>query len=502
MSRRQLPGLGEMKRRTFCRNSIATGVGASLYASGASALLDVVSDVVAVTSSGDSISIEKAAVSELASSLAGPLILPDDERYESTRKVWNGMIDRRPAMIALCTNANDVANAVTFAAERNLLVAVKGGGHSYPGKSSCDQGIVIDLSNMRDVTVNAEASTMSAGGGALLSQLDTEAISRNMITTTGVVSHTGIGGFSLGGGMGRVNRKFGLSVDNVLAATLVTADGKIRRVSADDNPDLYWAIRGGGGNFGVATEFQYRIHPFDPNPLAGSLTYSFDQAKSVLRNLAEHFETMPDECNIEPGFGVSAEGDRFIYVGVCYAGDYATGEKIIAPLRAIGKPSSDTVTAMSFLTLQTSVDGYFAHGRQNYLKSGFIKTLTPAAIDAMVDNYEGDFLPDTWIEHLGGAVSRVEATATAFSHRDSIMNYGISSVWDDPAESEQRIAKIREYYAAIEPHMSGFYTNLNEDTEQKTWSNYGVNLPRLVEAKNKYDPGNLFHLNSNIQPSL
>jgi FAD/FMN-containing dehydrogenase len=491
-----------MKRRTFCRNSIATGVAASLYASGASAWSSVFSNVAAVTSSGDSILIEKAAVSDLADSLKGSLILPDNDRYDAVRKVWNGMIDRHPAMIALCANANDVANAVTFAAERNLLVAVKGGGHSYPGKSSCDQGIVIDLSNMRNVIVNAEARTMSADGGALLSQLDTGAIAHNMITTTGVVSHTGVGGFTLGGGMGRVNRKYGLAVDNVLAATLVTADGKIRRVSADENPDLYWAIRGGGGNFGVAIEFRYRIHPFDPNPLAGSLTYSFDQAKSVLRNLAEHFETIPDECSIEPGFGVSAEGDRYMYVTVCYAGDHAAGEKIIAPLRAIGKLSSDTIAPMSYQALQTSADGYFAHGRQNYLKSSFIKTLTPAAIDAMVDNYEGEFLPDTWIEHLGGAVGRVDTTATAFSHRDVVMNYGISGVWDDLAESEQRIAKIREYYAAIEPHMSGFYTNLNEDTEQKTWGNYGVNYPRLVEVKNKYDPGNLFRLNSNIKPGV
>lgn len=491
-----------MKRRTFCSNSIATGVAASLYTSGASAFLNVVSNVAAVTSSGDSISIEKAAVSELADSLGGSLILPDSKRYNSVRKLWNGMIDRHPAMIVLCANASDVANAVTFAAERDLLVAVKGGGHSYPGKSSCDQGLVIDLSNMRNVTIDVGARTMSAGGGALLSQLDTGAIAHNMITTTGVVSHTGVGGFTLGGGMGRVNRKHGLAVDNVLAATLVTADGQVRRVSADENPDLYWAIRGGGGNFGVATEFQYRVHPFNPNPLAGNLTYPFDQAKSVLQNLAEHFETIADECSIEPGFGVSPEGDRYMYVTVCYAGDHASGEKVIAALRSIGKPTSDEIAPMSYQALQTSADGYFAHGRQNYLKSSFIKTLTPSAIDAMVDNYEGDFLPDTWIEHLGGAVGRVDPTTTAFSHRDVVMNYGISGVWDNPAESEQRIAKIREYYAAIEPHMSGFYTNLNEDTEQKTWGNYGVNYPRLVEVKNEYDPKNLFRLNSNIKPGV
>jgi len=491
-----------MKRRTFCINSLTTALAASAYAHGASALLDVGSGVAAVNGQGEEITIEEAALKDLADSLQGPLILPQNARYESVRRLWNGMIDKHPAMIALCADTADVAKAVTFASERNLLLAVKGGGHSFPGKSSCNQGMVIDLSTMRDLRVDAEASTMSAGGGALLGQLDTGALAHGMITTTGVVSHTGIGGCTLGGGLGRVNRKFGLAVDNLLAATLVTADGQVRQVSANELPDLFWAIRGGGGNFGVVTEFQYRIHPFPANPLAGNLEYSFDQAKDVLNFLADFYQTLPDECSLEPGFSVSDKGERSIYVTVCYAGDPALGEKVIAPLRAFGKPYSDQVAPMSYLALQTSADGYYAPGRLAYLKSGFIKQLTASAIDAMVDNYEGEFLPDIWVEHLGGAVARVAPTATAFAHRDAIINLGVDAVWDDPAESEQRIAKVRAYYEAVAPFMSGFYINLNEDTRRKTWTNFGVNYSRLVEVKNHYDPRNLFQLNSNIQPTV
>ncbi len=491
-----------MKRRTFCINSLSTALAASAYTRGASALLKVGTDITAVGAEGEAVTIEKAALEELADSLEGPLILPDDARYESVRRLWNGMIDKHPALIALCADTADVAKAVTFASERNLLLAVKGGGHSFPGKSSCNRGMVIDLSTMRDLTVDAKAGTMTAGGGALLAQLDTGALAHGMITTTGVVSHTGIGGFTLGGGLGRVNRKFGLAVDNLLAATLVTADGQVRRVSAAEHPDLFWAIRGGGGNFGVATDLQYRIHPFPAKPLAGNLEYSFDQAKDLLNFLGEFYQTLPDECSIEPGFGVSDSGERYIYVTVCYAGDPATGEKVISPLRAFGKPYSDKVAPMSYQVLQTSADSYYAPGRLAYLKSGFVKQLTSAAIDAMVENFEGEFLPDVWFEHLGGAVARVPPTATAFAHRDAAINFGIDAVWDDPSESDLRIARVRDYYTAVAPHMSGFYINLNEDTPRKTWSNFGVNYSRLVEVKNRYDPRNLFRLNSNIQPTI
>ncbi len=490
-----------MKRRTFCINSLATALAASVYPLSARALLKPGSDIDAVDSQGNSITVEKAALDEIGSSLDGRLVLPGDARYDSLRRLWNGMFDKHPALIAQCANSGDVAKAVTFASERNLLLAVKGGGHSFPGKSSCNGGMVIDLSAMRDVQVDAKGRTMTAGGGALLAQLDAGALAHGLITTTGVVSHTGVGGFTLGGGLGRVNRKFGLAVDNLLAATLVTADGQVRQVSADEHPDLFWAIRGGGGNFGVATEFQYRVHPFPVNPLAGNLEYSFDQAKDLLNFLAELYQKLPDECSIEPGFGVSAAGERYVSATVCYAGDPAEGEKVIAPLRAFGKPLSDRVAPMPYQKLQTSGDAYYAHGRLAYLKSGFINQLTPAAIDAMVDNYEGEFLPDIWVEHLGGAVGRVAPTATAFVHRDAAINLGVDAVWDDPAESGQRIAGVRRYYEALKPHMGGFYINLNEESQRKTSSNFGVNYPRLVSIKNRYDPRNLFHLNSNIVPT-
>jgi FAD/FMN-containing dehydrogenase len=487
-----------MKRRTFCKSTVAAAVAATFPACS----MKSADPIAAVSSSGEELSLEAAAVKELAESLGGRLLLSENEGYEAARKVWNGMIDRRPALIAVCTSAADVQNAVTFASERGLLVSVKGGGHSFPGKSVCEGGLMIDLSSMYSVEVDAENKTAVAGGGALLGHLDAATHAHNLATTTGVVSHTGVGGFSLGGGLGRVDRKFGLVIDNLISVDLVTADGQLRQVSAEENPDLFWAIRGGGGNYGVATAFKYQLHDFDPQIYGGEIFYPFEQAKDVLLYFAQFTESLPDEANVELTAGPSPEGGRFFGIQVVYAGDHAKGEKVFAPLRAFGKPLSDNIGPMAYHTMQTAGDGIMRHGLLNYLKSGYLNEVTPAAIDAIVENYEGEHAPFFWTQHLGGQVARVAPDATAFQHRSVHSNFGINAIWSDESESESRIAALRKFYAAVEPHMAGFYTNLNEDSEEKTWGNYGANYPRLAKIKGQYDPNNLFRLNANIKPEV
>ncbi len=486
-----------MKRRTFCKSTLAVAAAATFPACGGS----VAEPVAALSLTGEELSLEAAAVKELAESLGGRLLLSESEGYEAARKIWNGMIDRRPALIAVCTSATDVQHAVTFASERGLLVSVKGGGHSFPGKSVCEGGLMIDLSSMYSVEVDAENKTAVAAGGALLAHLDTATFAHNLAVTTGVVSHTGVGGFTTGGGMGRIDRKFGLAIDNLISADVVTADGQLRHVSAEENPDLHWAIRGGGGNFGVVTAFKYQLHDFDPQIYGGNIFYPLEQAKDVLLYFAQYTESLPDEANVELLVTTLPEVGRVFGVQVVYAGDHGEGEKVFAPLRAFGKPLSDDIGPMSYTTMQTSADAIMHHGLLNYLKSGYLAEFTPAAIDAIVENYEGDYLPDFWTQHLGGQVARVAADATAFTHRNVHSNFGINAMWTDESESESRIAALRKFYAALEPHMAGFYTNLNEDSEEKTWGNYGANYPRLGKIKAEYDPNNLFRLNANIKPA-
>lgn len=491
-----------MHRRQFCLSALSAGVAAALPGcSKAPSGAGAASTIDAISGNGEELSLERAAVGELADSLSGRVYLANDEGYDAARMVWNGMHDKRPAIVVQCLSAQDVSNAVTFARERSLLLAVKGGGHSLPGKSTCDGGMVIDLSQMQAVDVDPAAATARADGGALLGHLDGATFPHGLATTTGIVSHTGIGGFTLGGGLGRTDRKFGIACDNVLGATLVTADGEVRRVSADENPDLFWAIRGGGGNFGVATEIVYRLHDFDPTVYGGTLVWSFDQARDLLRFWAEFNETLPNEANVEPIWYVNEDGEREIITEIIWSGDHAAGEKVLAPLAGFGKRKGGELGPLSYVEFQTQIDGYMAHGTRNYLKSGFMVELTEASIDAMVGNFEGDNLPSAWFQHQGGAMAELGATDTAFVHRDAIVNLGINTLWHDPDEDESHIEAVRNYHAAMEPYMKGFYTNLHDDSEKKTWGNYGENYPRLVDIKERYDPTNLFRLNANIQPT-
>lgn len=493
-----------MQRRTFCKSAVAAAVTTALPACSRRSrdtTVDVGSAIPAVTADGQEISLEAAAIGELRGGLDGSLYLQADEGYDAAKRVWNGMFDgKKPAMVVQCGSVNDVVDAVTFARERSLLLSVKCGGHSFPGKSTSDGGMMIDLSQMHSVDVNVDAMTMRADGGALLRHLDTASTAHNMMTTTGTVSHTGAGGFTLGGGFGRTDRKMGLAVDNLLAATIVTASGSVVRASAEENSDLFWGIRGGGGNFGVVTEFEYRLHRFDPIVYGGTLFY--DVSKDVLDFYAEQLGTVPDEANIEPGFAQDADGNPAIAVQVVWCGDHAAGEKALAPLTAFSGLKSGTLGPFPYRDIQTSGDDGAAHGLQYYLKSGFLNELSAEAIETIVEFTQRGGPAFWWTQHMGGATSRVSPDAMAFSHRDMIVNLGIMYASADPATNDAGIAAVREFYAAMEPHMAGFYTNLNDDTERKTWGNYGENYPRLVELKNKYDPNNLFRLNANVKPTV
>jgi FAD/FMN-containing dehydrogenase len=446
---------------------------------------------------GNELELERAAIRELGESMTGPVMLSGHADYDSARSIWNGMHDKRPALIARCLNADDVSQAVTFARERELLVAVRGGGHSWPGKSICDDGLMIDLSQMNTVTVDADTRRAAAQGGALLGQLDAATLEKGLVTTAGVVSHTGVGGYTLGGGFGRLNRKYGLTIDNVTGAQIVTADGTIRRISAEEEPDLFWAIRGGGGNFGVATEFEYQLHPFDRNIFSGNIVWPAAQARDILEFYAEWSEGLSDEMYVGPTIATTPDGDRLIMVDVVYNGDPAAGEKELAPLRQIGVPLVDDVKVQDYSYLQTVNDVPFGHGIRSYAKNGMVKQWSQELIDTMLEADD----PRVFVgNHVAGAaVKRVGELDTAFPHRNAEIMIVIAGGWMDPAQDDEMIAASRAYYKALEPHLGGYYDNIDFDGDEAP-GNYGPAYERLRTIKGQYDPGNLFRLNSNIVP--
>lgn len=490
-----------MKRRTFCKTAVAAAISTSLSACGArQQASDPGPSISAVSMHGDELSIETAAIEELRGSLDGNLFLQDDEGYDDAKRVWNGMFDhKRPAVVAQCTSTENVIDAVNFSRERALLLSVKCGGHSFPGKSTSDGGLMIDLSQMHDTVVDPDDMTVRVGGGALLGHVDTATLPHNLVTTTGTVSHTGVGGFTLGGGMGRTDRMTGLAVDNLLEATVVTASGDVVRASEDENSDLLWGLRGGGGNFGVVTEFVFRVHPFNPTVYGGDLFYPVDS--DSMQFYADMLDSAPDEANIEPFFVPGEDGNMVNMIGITWSGDHAAGEKALAPM--LNHPSllAGELGPKSYQAIQTAWDGLTAHGQQNYLKSGYLNELTPEAIEIIVD-FVNRGNTGSWFQHLGGATARVAPDATAFANRNVAVNFGIGYGSNDPARNDAGIAAVREFYYALEPHMAGFYANLHQDEKDKVGGNYGENYLQLVEVKNKYDPTNLFRLNANIKPSV
>ena len=490
-----------MDRRQFCRSAVAAGVTAAfLPGCGKETPVATQADtgISAVSLDGAQIELSRAAVKELGDAISGPVMLSGHPQYDMARMIWNGMHDKRPALIARCLSAEDVSNAVSFARDNNVLVAVRGGGHSWPGKSVCDGGLMIDLSQMNAATADADTQRARVQGGALLGALDAAALGKGMITTAGVVSHTGCGGFTLGGGFGRLNRKYGLTIDNVTGAQIITADGRIRWISADEDPDLFWAIRGGGGNFGVVTEFEYKLYPFDRNVLSGNILWPLDQARDVLEFYAEWSAGLSDELYVGPALARMPEVGDSVIMEVVYNGDPARGEKELAPLRAIGKPLMDGVTVQDYSIMQTQEDAVLAHGIRSYAKNGMVKEWSQGLVDTIIDAYD----PRVFLTNhvAGGAVKRVGETDTAFPHRNAELMLVFVSAWPDPSMDQEMIGATRAQYDAIKPYMGGYYDNIEYDRDA-TVGNYGPAYGRLSRIKGQYDPGNLFRLNSNIEPA-
>lgn len=492
-----------MDRRQFVQSAIAAGVAGSVpWLSGCEgrAAGRGGPSVAAVALDGSEIELESAAIAELSEAMSGPLMLANDPQYDGARMIWNGMHDKHPALIARCLSAEDVSHAVTFARERELLVAVRGGGHSWPGKSVCEGGMMIDLSQMNNVRVDPDRQSAFAQGGALLNGLDTAAREHGMITTAGVVSHTGVGGFTLGGGFGRVNRKFGLAIDNLKSAQIITEDGEIRRISEEEEPDLFWAIRGGGGNFGVVTEFEYQLHPFPLEVLSGTIVWPIAQARDVLDFHAGWYGGLSDELYVAPAMMTTPEGQGVVGMEVVYTGDPAAGERELAPLLRVGQPIDNGVTMQDYMVMQTQEDALLHHGVRSYAKNGMLKEITPAVVDAMIEAYRPDARIMMFSHTAGGAVGRVGELETAFPHRNAKAMFGFASVWSDPAEDEEAIASTRDWYNHLEPFMGGYYQNIEYEIDEAA-GNYGPAYERLAQVKGRYDPMNLFRLNSNVEPA-
>lgn len=497
-----------MNRRLFLQSSVAASVAAALPSAQAfaafQALTQVAGDVRAVSGGGNEVSLEQAAVQELADSLRGNLLLPGNDGYEVARRVLNASIDKHPALIVQPTGAADVQNAVRFANDRKLLVAIKCGGHSYAGKSTCDDGMQIDLSTLRHCHVDPAARSAYVAGGSLLAALDHEAMAHGLVTTAGTVSHTGVGGLTLGGGFGRLARRFGLALDNVTAVDIVTADGRLLRASADENPDLYWGVRGGGGNFGVVTAFEFQLHPMQRTVVGGDMLWPLEKSRDVLRFYADYALSAPDElyCDFYMTAPKSGE-DMGVGIHVCYSGPESDAEKVLAPIKKLGEPAFSSVAAVDYVALQRSWDNTDPRNDGEYLKSGFINAFPQSVADALVDGFEPSPDRDTTVffQHSGGAIGRVPVEATAFAHRKSQANMFAIVTWPLGQDQSPHVDYIRRYWKDVEAATDGYYTNeVADEPQAQVNKNYQGNFPRLLEVKQKYDPANLFRLNANIAP--
>jgi FAD/FMN-containing dehydrogenase len=481
-----------MNRRRFVQATLAAAAAlptgralAAVY----HALTQVAGDVMAVKGAGGEVVLPRADVQALSDSLRGRLLLPGNEGYDEARRVMNGSIDKHPALIAQCMGAADVSRAVEFAREYGLLVAVKCGGHSFAGKSTCDGGLQIDLSPLQGVRVDPVARIARVPGGSLLGSMDAESMAFGLVTTAGTVSHTGVGGLTLGGGFGRVGRRFGLALDNVRAVDIVTADGQFRRASPDENPDLFWAVRGGGGNFGVVTSFEFQLHPMDREVVGGDIVFPIEQARQVLDFY------MAKDPGDEPGV---------VGLHACYSGPKSRAEQVLAPIRKAGKPLEDGIKAVDYVAIQKSWDWTDPRTVGSYLKSGFVTGIGPEVIDRLLDGFEPDPSRRTSIffQQSGGAIGRVSPDATAFAHRHATHNMFCTVSWDPAQDPGHHIDYIKRWWATLEPSTDGWYTNeISNESFAKVRANYQGNFERLVQVKGRYDPTNLFRLNANVPPS-
>lgn len=506
-----------MKRRDFFRSSLAAAAALSiprheLLSEIYRPLPRVPPDVEAITGEGREVVLGGGDLADLDARLYGRVLLRGDEGYDDARRILNPTANKHPALIVQVTGAADVGVAVDFAREHGgLLLAVKCGGHSASGKSTCDRGMMIDLSTFRDVRVDPEARRTRVTGGSLLGHVDHETMAHGLVTPMGTVSHTGVGGLVTGGGFGRLARRFGLSIDNLTAVDVVSADGELRHASEDENPDLFWGVRGGSGNFGVVTSFEFRLHPMQRDVVGGAIVFPLSDAREVLNVYSQYGHEAPDELQVDPFVAIppgGAEGTAGF--SVCWSGPESQAERALAPLRQVGTPVADEVRTWDYVALQRSGDMDDPRARASYLKGGFISELPPELISAIVDRLQGDprRLTQVFFQQSGGAISRVPGTATAFSQRGAMANMVAVVDWeygweygDDPAA---HVRWLRDYWSELEPYTQGFYVNdaAPDVTAADFRRTYEENHRRLVEVKNEYDPNNLFRLNANVEPTV
>jgi len=500
-----------MLRRNFCRAALASTalapfLGNQALASVYAGLMKVERDLESLTRSGSEQILRQAEVQGLADSLRGQLLLPGNAAYESARHVLNASIDKHPALIVRPTGPADIGTAVDFARDKNLLIAVKCGGHSYAGKSTCDGGLMLDLSTFRDVRIDLPNRSAFVTGGSLLGQLDHEAMAVGMVTTAGTVSHTGVGGLTTGGGFGRVGRRFGLALDNVKSVDVVSADGRLRHASAEENPDLYWAVRGGGGNFGVVTNFEFQLHPMERRVIGGSIVFPIAKVRDLLEVYAQYSPRCPqalytDLVVVYP-FG---EKPGVAILDVCWSGDPAAYDKAIEPYLSAVQPIANQVKAVDYVSLQRSGDSSDARSWATYLKGGFIEGFKPGLIDALVEGMEPHPDRSTIVifQHSGGAINQVPPDATAFPHRYATHNLIPMVSWRANTPQDEHVRYIRQLWSQVQPFTYGFYTVEVDDGHDRSAmnQNYQGNYERLADIKKRYDPDNIFRLNANITPS-
>jgi len=448
--------------------------------------------------------LQDSVVAEFRAKLRGQLLRPGDSGYDEARQEYNRMIDKHPALIVRCVGVSDVTESVHFARAHHLFVAVRGGGHSVAGKAVCDDGILIDLSPMKGVRVDPVRRVAYAQAGLTLGELDHETAAFGLATPLGVVSKTGIAGLTLGGGLGWLNGKYGLAVDNLLSVDVVTAEGRFVTASATEHEDLFWALRGGGGNFGIATSFEYRLHPVD-NVLAGLVIHPLPRAREVLRFYRDLSASAPDDLNVDALMATGPDGNAMIALVACYNGPVDHAQAALQPLRSFGPPIADLLRPMRFVEVQRMLDNAFPEGFRHYWKAHFIRSLCDSAIGTLATFAESKPSPTTTVvlQHFHGAAARVAPTATAFAHRAEQHNLIIVSMWADPAEADKNIRWTRDLSEAMSLFVERdvYVNDLGEEGDERVRAAYGQNYERLSAIKKKYDPTNFFGLNHNITPA-
>jgi len=454
------------------------------------------------------------AIQSFGAKLSGETYTPDHPDYETRRAIWNAMITHRPALIVRCVGAQDVVAAVNFAREHNLLTSIRSGGHNIAGSALCDGGMTIDLSAMKAVRVDPKTRTAHVEAGALLSDLDKATQEFGLATPVGINSTTGLAGLTVGGGFGWLSRSLGLTVDNLLSVEIVTADGKLRHADAKENSDLFWAIRGGGGNFGVVTSLEFRLHPIGPDVYAGLVVHKLEDAPAVYRAFRKLAAAMPDQASCWsvmrkapplPFLAENIHGTKVLVLAMCYAGDLKAGENALAPIRNIGKPVGEHVGPMPYTAWQSAFDPLLEPGARNYWKSHNLVELSDQAVNTLLDQLNR--LPsdesEIFVAQLGGVINRIDSTATAYPHRDANYVVNVHTRWRDASDDRRCIDWARDLYRAMTPFSTGgVYVNfMSEDESDREKGPYGVNEERLSEIKWKYDPQNFFRVNRNIRPT-